>query len=238
MYRRKQLIVSVQACKGRCMQPTSAPINVAILARVSTNRQDTSRQLSELQQHATAKGWNVVKVVEETISGKADEEDRHGLREVRDMAEAGKIQKVLVHEVSRIARRNSVTHEFVEALLDAGVSLYWHTQGIETILANGKRNPAAGIMLALLSEMGRAETELLSERIRSGLREAEKKGVVLGRPKGSGMAEADLLAKHKDVVKLLKEGMTIRRTAKLTDKAVSTVQRIKAAMPEPTAAAA
>jgi hypothetical protein len=30
---------------------------------------------------------------------------------------------------------------------------------IETLLPSGKRNPAAGIMLALLSEMALAETE-------------------------------------------------------------------------------
>jgi DNA invertase Pin-like site-specific DNA recombinase len=48
------------------------------------------------------------------------------------------------------------------------VSLYWHAQAIETLLPGGKRNPAAGIMLALLAEMARNETETLRERIKSG----------------------------------------------------------------------
>jgi DNA invertase Pin-like site-specific DNA recombinase len=75
-----------------------------------------------------------------------------------------------------------VTHKFVENLLEMGVSLYWHQQKIETLLPSGKRNPAAGIMLALLSEMAQAETETLRERILLGLTEAKKKGVKLGRP--------------------------------------------------------
>jgi hypothetical protein len=37
----------------------------------------------------------------------------------------------------------------------------WHSQGIETLLAKGKRNPAAGIMVAMLSEIARTEVETL-----------------------------------------------------------------------------
>lgn len=36
---------------------------------------------------------------------------------------------------------------------------------------------------------------------------------------------------HKDVVKHLRAGQSIRNTAKITGKSVSTVQRVKAAMP-------
>jgi DNA invertase Pin-like site-specific DNA recombinase len=86
---------------------------------------------------------------------------------------------------SRLARRNSIAHGFVETLEALNVSLYWRQQGIETLLPNGKRNPAAGIMFALLSEMARAERETLSERIKSGLAEARRKGRKLGRPANS-----------------------------------------------------
>ena len=88
-------------------KPTKA-IPVAILVRVSTSKQETSRQVSELKQYAKSKGYAVVEVCQETISGQANDDDRHGLRRVEDLAAAGKIKKVLVHEISRIARRNSV----------------------------------------------------------------------------------------------------------------------------------
>ena len=141
------------------------------------------------------------------------------------------IKKVLVHEVSRLARRNSVAHGFIETLEELKVSLYWHQQGIETLLPNGKRNPAAGIMFALLAEMARAERETLSERIRSGLAEARRKGRKLGRPAGSKDTSKEFLAKHSDIVRKLKEGHSVRNTAKITGKGGSTVQRVKAAMP-------
>ncbi len=96
--------------------------------------------------------------------------------------------------------------------------------------ANGKRNPATSIILALLAEMARNETETLRERINSGLAEAQRQGVKLGRPEATGLDGAALLAKHKDVVKALQAGQSIRNAAKVTGKGGSTVQRVAAAL--------
>ncbi|MEO5715483.1 MAG: recombinase family protein [Luteolibacter sp.] len=205
-------------------------VPVAILVRVSTSKQETDRQVSELRAHADAKGYEVVEICREQVSGMAEEADRHGLHRVEELARAGVIKKVLVHEVSRLARRNSVAHAFVETLEELGVSLYWHQQAIETLLPNGKRNPAAAIMFALLAEMARAERETLSERIKSGLEEAKRKGRKLGRPPGSTVATAEFLARHADIRRRLREGHSIRNTAKITGKGISTVQRVQAAL--------
>jgi DNA invertase Pin-like site-specific DNA recombinase len=206
----------------------ASPIPVAILVRVSTTKQETDRQVSELSAYAESKGYTVIETCKEEVSGAACEEDRHGLHRVEELARCGAIKKVLVHEVSRLARKNSVAHAFGEMLEELGVSLYWHQQGIETLLPNGNRNPAAAIMFALLAEMARAERETLSERIRSGLAEARRKGRKLGRPSGSKASESEFLDKHKDVCRRLREGHSVRNTAKITGKGVSTVQRIKA----------
>ncbi len=212
-------------------QTSPHQIPVAILVRVSTAKQETARQVSELKTYAASKDWNVIAVCEELgVSGRADESDRHGLQAVLELAKAGKIKKVLVHEVSRLARRNSIVHQFVESLEEVGVSLYWHQQGVETLMASGKRNPAASVMLALLAEMARNETETLRERINSGLAEARRQGRKLGRPEGTGLEAAELLEKHKDIVKQLKAGQSVRNTAKITSKGASTVQRVKAAL--------
>lgn len=208
----------------------AAKLPVAILVRVFTLKQETDRQVSELKAYAASKGYEVVEVCQEQVSGMADESDRHGLHRVEELARAGSVKKVLVHEVSRLARRNSVAHAFVETLEELGVSLYWHQQGIETLLPNGKRNPAAAIMFALLAEMARAERETLSERIKSGLAEARRKGRKLGRPEGSTVSEKAFLAKHTDIVRRLKEGHSVRNTAKITGKGGSTVQRVKAGL--------
>lgn len=210
------------------MPATSIP--VCLLVRVSTNRQESDRQVSELTAYAEKKGYEIVEVCKETISGRADEAERSGLHRAEELAAEGRIQKVLVHEVSRLARRNSIVHRFVESLEELKVSLYWHAQGIETLLANGKRNPAASIMLALLAEMARSEVEVLSARIKSGLEEAKRKGTKLGRPSGTTLEPDELLSKHRDILRHLKAGHSVRHTAKITGKGASTVQRVKAKM--------
>jgi DNA invertase Pin-like site-specific DNA recombinase len=211
------------------MDTTPAPVvPVAILVRVSTKRQETERQVHELQSVAAARGWQVIEVVEEDgVSGAAKDADRHGLARVEALAAAGAIRKVLVHEVSRVGRRPAVVHGFVERLLDLKVSLYWHSQRIETMLDSGKRNPAAGMMLAVLAEMALAERETLRDRIVSGLDAARRRGTSLGRPVGTSVPPEQLLAKHADVVRLLRAGKSLRDVAARTGKGTSTVKRIK-----------
>jgi DNA invertase Pin-like site-specific DNA recombinase len=203
-------------------------IPVALLLRVScSEKQNTDRQKSELLAYANSKGFLVVEVVEETISGRASANERTGLKRIEELAESGLIKKVLVHEVSRVARTNSILHRFVENLEALGCSLYWHSQSIETLLPNGKRNPAASIMLSLLAEMARNEVEVLRERIKSGIEERRRMGLALGRPKGTTMTSEALLNRHADIVRLLKQGQSIRHAGIITGKGFSTVQRVK-----------
>src|SRR5436309_2350908 len=111
------------------MESNNSKIPVAILVRVSTNRQETDRQISDLTNYAAQKGYNVIEVCREIVSGRADENEREGLFRAKELAISRVIKKVLVHEVSRLARKSSIVHKFVETLEECGVSLYWHQQG-------------------------------------------------------------------------------------------------------------
>lgn len=203
-------------------------ISVAILARVSTSKQDNDRQVTELEAFAKVSGWHVVEIVRETVSGASRK--RPDIERIVDMAVTGKIRKVLVHEISRLGRRPALVHDVVERLADVGVSLYWHAQRIETLTAEGKSNPAAGIMLAVMAEMAKAERETLIERTKSGLDEARRKGKTLGRPVGSKIDKQSLLAKHPDIVRHLRAGHSIRHVAAITKKAPGTVAKVRKAI--------
>ncbi len=47
---------------------------------------------------------------------------------------------------------------------------------------------------------------------------------------GTSLEAADLLEKHKDIVRQLKAGQSVRNTAKITVRGASTVQRVKAVL--------
>lgn len=66
--------------------------------------------------------------------------------------------------------------------------------------------------------------------VNTGLERARRKGVTLGRPVGTTMDSADLLAKHADICHQLRAGKSIRDISKITGKGTSTVKRVKVAM--------
>ena len=227
-YSRRRLCSRLSLCPCQLGSlPMNNSVRVAIMARISSSRQDISRQLFDLHAFAKSKEWDVVEVCQETCSGNRDIKDRKSFKRILDLAADGKIDKVMVHEVSRIARRPSSVMMFVESLEEFNVSLYWHTQGVETLLPSGRRNPHTSMMLTMLAELARNESETQSIRINSGLAEARRKGTKLGRPEGSGYNSARLLAEHADIVYALKNGGSVRGSAKITGKNASTVQRVK-----------
>jgi DNA invertase Pin-like site-specific DNA recombinase len=99
------------------------------------------------------------------------------------------------------SRRSSAERNNLNSFADS------REHSIETLLPNGKRNPAAGIMLALLAEIARNESETLRERIKSGLALARKRGVLLGRRKGTTLSRDRFLQKHKDIVRQIRAGL-------------------------------
>ena len=54
-----------------------------------------------------------------------------------------------------------------------------------------------------------------------------ERGVKLGRKVGSVKTTEQKREEHKDIISYLKRGYSVRNTAKLTNKGISTVQRIK-----------
>lgn len=204
--------------------------NVAILCRVSTEEQDTSRQVSELKALCHEKSWNVVAVIENQESGM--KRSLAGLETVKELARKGKIQKVVVSEISRIARRLSVVSKFVEEMEDLKVSIFWQNQGLETLQENGERNGVANIFLAAFAEIARNEREMTVKRIRSGLASAREKGKVLGRPKNSLKSPQQFLSDHRGIVRRLKEKQAIRDIARLERCSFSTIYKVKNVLEE------
>ncbi|RNI23022.1 recombinase family protein [Rufibacter latericius] len=203
---------------------------VAIFTRVSKTSQDYDCQVSDLTKYAASKGYNVVATINEKVSGSKTNEERQGIIDLLQLAEAGKIKRVLVSEVSRLGRNTTEVLKVVEALTKTGVSVFILNHQIETFNADGKANSMAHMFLTLLAEFSRMEKETLIERINSGLDEARKKGVKLGRKEGSTKTKEALLVQYKEVVGHLKKGQSVRNAAKICAVSTGTVLKVKKAM--------
>lgn len=76
-------------------------------------------------------------------------------------------------------------------------------------------------------DIGGNRSDNLKALVKDGLDKARAKGVKLGRKVGSFISEENYLETHKDIVESLANGLSIRKAAKVTGKAISTVQRVK-----------
>lgn len=110
----------------------------------------------------------------------------------------------------------------------AGVNVYVMDIDLSTLDGEGRENPVAKMVLTVLALGAEMERKLILGRLNSGRELAKKKGIRMGRPKGSSLSDEALAAKYPEVVKHLKKGKnSIREIAKLTGVSVSTIQRVK-----------
>lgn len=186
---------------------------------------DYNRQISDLQGIAAIKGYEVVDVITEKISGVKAK--REGIERLLNLTESGLVKKVMVTEISRLGRSTLQVLQILDLLESRGVSVYIHNFGIETLQENGRKNPMVSMMLTILAEFASMERTNLIERTRSGLEQARKTGSQLGRPVGSKKTLQQLKDQYRPVIKLLNQGLSIRKVAKLTDTSVNTVLKVK-----------
>ena len=196
-----------------------------IFVRVSKREQDYQRQLEDLRALAKTQNLEIVAEIAEKISGAKSNQERDGVQELLKLAQKGIIQKVLVQEVSRLGRSTVEVLKVLEELTSLQVSVYVQNFGFET-LKNGKRNPIAQFMFTLLAEFARMERETLRERILSGMEEARRQGKHLGRPDGSLENKDTFLKKYPSVVRNLRQGISVRKTAKICDTSINTVRKV------------
>lgn len=199
---------------------------VAIFSRVSRkNLQNNDRQIFELKEYARKNEYNVVAVIAEEISGVKSE--REGINQLYQLVHSKQIDKVLVHEVSRIGRNPSQVLKILEDFTEAKVSIYSQNFGMETLTPQKKLNPAASLIFTIYAELGRTEREQLRDRILSGLAAAKRKGKLLGRKTGTQETNKAFLDKYPHAIRRLKEGHSLRNTCKLSNISLNTARKLK-----------
>jgi putative DNA-invertase from lambdoid prophage Rac len=174
--------------------------SAALYCRVSTTDQTGARQERDLRAYAKKAGYKVVGVWKETASGAKN--DRLQRKEVLALAQARKVDVILVTELARWGRSMLDLFHTLQDLQAWGVSLVAQT-GLQFDLRSAQGKLIASLMAALAE----FERDLLRERVRSGIAAARKRGVVFGRRPGQRV-KADRFAAR--VLKLVGEKQSYR----------------------------
>lgn len=200
-----------------------------IYARVSSNndRQDTSRQIKDLENYAKSQNIEIVNIYEEHISGAKKIEERQILGECLEYCKRESVNFLLLSELSRLGRSTLQVLRSLEMLHESKISVYIQNLGLYTLQPNGEVNSIASIMVTVLAEMANIERSNIQYRLNSGRANYIYNGGKLGRKTGSTKTEEKKKEEYKDTIALLKKGYSVRNVAKLQSIGISTVQRIK-----------
>lgn len=208
-----------------------------IYARVSSSgsleyRQNTDRQVKDLTEYATYKGYDLEKTYTEHISGAKKNTERavlvEAIEKCKELSEIEETKVILLcSELSRLGRNAFEVLDTIKTLVDFGINLYLQKEQMTLLDDQGKPSLFAPIMLATLSTCAQLERENITFRLNSGRKRYIENGGRLGRPKGSIKTSDQKIEEYKEVITLLRKNYTIRDTAKLSGKSVSSVQRVK-----------
>lgn len=147
---------------------------VAIYVRVSTADQNLDLQMAELTCFAKARGWLIHKIYADKASGTND--DRPQLKALMAAARMREFDVLLAWKLDRFARSLKNLLNMLQDLEAIGVTFVSLKDQLDLSTPSGR------LMAQMIGAFAEFEVSLIRERVRSGLREAKRKGIVLGRP--------------------------------------------------------
>ena len=199
-----------------------------LYCRVSSegDRQSTTRQVEDLKKFCLANDYIIKGIYEEHISGAKKNEQRKVLMDCLNYCCTNHVSVLAIHELPRLGRSTLQVLKSLEMLHEAKVSVYILNLGLFTLQEDGKVNPIASIICTVLAEMGNVERNLISQRLQSGRALYKANGGKFGN-EGYRKPREKKAEEYRDVISYLRKGYSIRITAKLTGKGLSTVQRVK-----------
>ena len=184
--------------------------------RVSTLEQNTARQ-------ETGKNDFIDK-----CSGAVLFAERPQGKRLISLAENGELNEITVNSIDRLGRNLIDIKTTIDFFTNKRVNIISLKEGLRTLDANGKENPTAKLIIGILGTLAEFELERIKERQMEGIEKAKARGQYKGRNKGSIESEAVFLSKARTqrIIKFLKEGNSLRRTALLSQSSLSLVQKV------------
>jgi len=191
---------------------------IAIYKRVSTVEQNTDRQDLQIEG---------AKVFIDKISGSIPLAERPEGKKLMNLIKEGEVTELHVHSIDRLGRNTIDILTTIKLITSYNCNVISQKEGLR-MLIDGKPNPIANLMIGILSTLAEFELSRIKERQIEGIAKAKLKNVYAGRTAGTEETIEVFLnkVKTKEILKYLKAGESVRRTAKLSGASTTLVQKV------------
>jgi DNA invertase Pin-like site-specific DNA recombinase len=182
--------------------------------RVSTEGQNTDRQVD-----------NTIKTYVDICSGSKEFSKRvfGSMLMYKD-----DVTEIVVHSIDRLGRNTIDIMQTIQYFTNKGINIISEKEGLQTLI-DGKENPVAKMMIGILGTLAEFELTRIKERQAEGIAKAKTKGTYAGRQVGS-IESTETFANKKStqaILKYLRQGYSISKTAKLSETSTGTVKKVK-----------
>ena len=200
-----------------------------IYSRVSSqgDRQDTARQVRDLELLAKQRNMKVAKIYEEHISGAKKTQERPILRECLEYCFTNNVEILLISELSRLGRNVDDVLANVQLCKEHHLNVYFQKEQLSIFNDDGKEHPFLTIFIAVLGTCAEMERDNIKFRLNSGKAQYMAKGGKVGRKEGYRKSDEELQEQYAGVIKQLRKGYPVRMIAKSEGVGISTVMRVK-----------
>jgi len=184
-------------------------MKVAIYVRVSTETQNLDTQLNILRELCKRQQYEVYKEYKDfNQSGMKD--SRPAFDEMLKDMRSFKFDGIVVYKLDRIGRSLIHLLNLFEEFERKKINFISATQNINTTTPEGR------LFMRMLMILAEYERDLTVSRVKAGLKRAKKEGKQIGRPKVD-------LNKY-EVIRLRKQGLSLRKIAKKKNVSLGTIQ--------------
>ena len=204
---------------------------VVILARVSTDKQEYQRQITELAEHCRKMDWEVVRIFANKVSGAKTNEEREEIQELIGFVKTHQIQRVVCLEISRMGRNTLEALKVIQLLNEHKVSLYVKNYNLETLDSDGKVNPVASLICTILLEIAQMERLTIKERMASGrkqyIEKCRREGIKMGRPETYRKSMEEYKKQYQKEISLIRKGLSLANISAITGTSINTIRKVR-----------
>lgn len=203
-----------------------------IYVRVSTDHQNTESQIGAIEKRAHERGYEIIDVIEEKLSGATAMDLRPGIKRLRDHIKKG-VRNVLVYDVSRIGRDLFESIKLIRELTFNKVNVHITDLALNTI-ENGAENPNTTLMINMMLSMAEYQRQQIRSKVLLGIANYRKNNNKWGRGKGTKITPQQIKEKYKGVIKDLTNNpdWSMRLIARNRGVSAMTVARIRQLLKE------